>query len=95
MKGRITVSFSFNLADAAQFEKAGGAKWLRKRLRAMRCIGVEKKHRDKAMREAYVGGTGIHAIADSFKVHKSTVRRALGDLVHSQPKNKGNAIETI
>jgi DNA invertase Pin-like site-specific DNA recombinase len=77
MKDRITVTFSLNLADAAQWQKVGGAKWLRKKLRGMRCIGVEKKLRDKAMREAYASGQSILAIAASFNVHKSTVRRAL------------------
>jgi DNA invertase Pin-like site-specific DNA recombinase len=77
MKDRITVTFSLNLADAAQWQKVGGAKWLRKKLRGMRSIGVEKKLRDKAMREAYASGQSILAIAASFNVHKSTVRRAL------------------
>jgi DNA invertase Pin-like site-specific DNA recombinase len=77
MKDRITVTFSLNIADAAQWEKVGGAKWLRKKLRGMRSIGVEKKLRDKAMREAYASGQSILAIADSFNVHKSTARRAL------------------
>ena len=77
MKDRITVTFSLNLADAAQWQKIGGAKWLRKKLRGMRSIGVEKLQRDKAMRADKASGKSILAIADSFKVHKSTVRRAL------------------
>ncbi len=81
MKDRINITHSLNLADAAQWQKVGGAKWLRKKLRAMRSIGVEKLQRNRAIRADKASGKSIMEIANTYGVHKSTVRRALGELV--------------
>ena len=96
MKDRITVTFSLNLADAAQWQKVDGAKWLRKKLRGMRSIGVEKKLRDKAMRRnASVGGVSGRGTGGTLRPATAATRSGCSSWTSFASTRAGSASASL